>query len=693
MECDRRNVTCYPERMTKRFSCNDVEEIFSRCVLEDDAAEAEFAVVLLNPKHLTTLEKRTSYNKKYAWPVIVLDEVSSHVDDMCKAMTPNCSQIWALTATPQEIFKVRTGSYMHRYVQSVKDMETARGSLFHTTKRKRDDADSPNKLNLLHLHKVAEANTFWMSLSVMHPRLEQWLLEDHIEHMPLGIRAVRYRGHKFERSTTRAGNEMAYVFSKHVSDDTDWYNYTKSRCPVYVLRLTTLGSVLQQRQAETDPLLYRKSYTDTYAVERDWNSDRILTFSLAQTWKRSLLTSSYSPQDGVFQYVDKLYVIEGIQVSNGALTLVGFASITSNLELTIRHIKDYIKELRFDHQDHHLVDFVTSSMNSLEDHYSYLLRKSPLCMGEVQSEDASTRCESSPFSNDVLLTCLVCNSTFRMQSVVRSAWLVDYCTWNLHKDDIMDASFAVSVQQIRCPSCAWNLVPDESIKPMIDMAATMFLSAYLEEACAEEEEFEKLMYELTKRVRENIVTASDPCRMAVNFKMNHLFQSDSIQDCYNAPESSLDNCGAFFTLDAYLYQAIFRFSAKRILIFYANKSSLQRLEDITDTLIVYAEFEGLKTKINGRALTEGMKQGKAYRKVKDNNVTWFLEEIDDVRIMYLLGELGGSEETHGLNLNNTDLVIFYGPKGNAVQSISRGLRMSQDIVKAKQKVLNVFHMA
>ncbi|KAK3234647.1 hypothetical protein CYMTET_55197 [Cymbomonas tetramitiformis] len=717
-ECARKGTLCYPNKVTSRFTNNEVRKIFETCsrpkgVANVSGVSLQTAVILLNPKQFALLEKCEwirNQNNEYAWPLTVMDEISSHVDDMCRKVIPNCLQLWGITATPTDTFLGRNTGYMYRFMRPAMSMERSPNSLvlqyYKRKRRGQTQSYDPKQRFLEDFKKTAYGNTYWMCLSVVTPYMETWLLEDHAMYMPLGISSIKYI------SPESASSSLTHkVFSNGITDSSTWYtgifnHYPEGFANRYEIDLLKFGVTRSNRELEGGEAINR-SYGISCTDRTKYMAGTITKEHVDRVSYNVVEPTQRIP--GILGQRTRIawdfYIFNWIAVDNPC-TLMGVSSFLSNLDIAIDNSIVYVNDLRNipGHRDSKLLNALGEYLSHLESLRTRVQNTVPIWM---HSEVVSSSKDGSG-SSDMLLICLVCGGQFLLGDMLRFTWFSDYCDWTLISDDMGgdQECLVVSIQAVRCPCCSWKLSVDESIKPLVEMTATTHLhkaNLLSREARDEwsEEEGEAVASKLRSDMLRAHVQSSQSLSSRAEFKMEKLFM-DGLQSCYDHhTKTSLDGCGAFFALDCYLYNAIFRFDCTRILIFYRGENCLEQFSDVLRVLNTYiphdkrrpstSTYTGVSS-VSARSLTEGMKKGKSYRAVKDVNSSWFLEGTSDVRVMYLLAKDGGSEETHGLNLNNTDLIIFYGPGANLVQSISRGLRMSVKR-RNKQKVLNVLHMS
>ncbi|KAK3245804.1 hypothetical protein CYMTET_44625 [Cymbomonas tetramitiformis] len=711
-ECTRRNILCYPKKVKDRFTNSEVHKIFETCSRPKGYASVsgdhvQTAVILLNPKQFSLLEKcqwiRNS-KAEYAWPLTVMDEISSHVDDMCRKVVPNCLQLWGITATPTDTFMGRSTGYMYQFMWPASRMERAPNSLLLECSKRKRRGKTSNYDPSERLHKefaeVASGNTYWMCLSVVAPYMETWILEDHAMYMPMGINSIKYG------SPASACSPLAHkVFSHLITNSSDWYTQmdTYDTAPKrFEINLMTLGVTRSKRQLEGGDLGY--PLARSYGVPF-YERTTILTSTLAKEHATRISRQVRADSDHRIVTVWDLYIFTWIAVDKPC-TFMGASSLMSNVDIAITNLTDYVNDLQHNvnHSDYKLLGAARIYLFHLEALRTTVQDTVPIWM--ESEEHSGSKDGSSSF--DILLMCMVCGGQVHLNTILRSTWFIDYCEWSLISDDVGadQECLIVSVHSMRCPCCSWKLIVEEAIRPIVDMTATThFHMADLLSREAREEwteaECEAATCKLRTDLLENHVQLTQGASSHAEFKMEKLF-GDGLQSCYDRHEvTSFDQCGAFFTLDCYLHNAIFRFDCKRVLIFYRGDNCLAQFSEVLRVLNSHIPYDKTKpststctgaSRVSARSLTEGMKRGKSYRSIKDENSSWFLENTSDVRIMYLLAQEGGLEETHGLNLNNTDLIIFYGPGANLVQSISRGLRMSVQR-QMNRKVLNVFHMS
>ncbi|KAK3255211.1 hypothetical protein CYMTET_35684 [Cymbomonas tetramitiformis] len=710
-ECARKGTLCYPNKVTSRFTNNEVRKIFETCsrpkaIANVSGVSPRTAVILLNPKQFALLEKCEwirNQNNEYAWPLTVMDEISSHVDDMCRKVIPNCLQLWGITATPTDTFFGKSTGYMYRFMRPAMSMERSPNSLvLHYRKRKRREqarSYDPSQRFLEDFKKTAYGNTYWMCLSVVTPYMETWLLEEHAMYMPAGINSIKYIS-----PASACSSLTDKVFSNGITDSSTWYtdigkHYAEGFADRYEIDLLKFGATRSNRQLERGEAINR-----SYGISCT-DRTKYMTGTITKEHIDRVPRDVAEPTRFLSVPAWDFYIFKWIAVDNPCI-LMGVFSFLSNLDIAIDNSIVYVNDLRSipDHRDSKLLDALGEYLSHLESLRTRVQNTVPIWM---HSEVVGSS-EHGSGSSDMPLICLVCGGQFVLGDMLRFTWFSDYCDWTLISDDMGGdhECLVVSIQAVRCPCCSWKLSVDESIKPLVEMTATTHLhKANLLSREARDEWSEEEREAVTSKLRSDMLRAHvhsfQSLSSCAEFKMEKLFV-DGLQSCYDHhTKTSFDGCGAFFALDCYLYNAIFRFDCTRILIFYRGENCLEQFSDVLRVLNAYIPHDKGRpststctgvSSVSARSLTEGMKKGKSYRAVKDVNISWFLENTSDVRVMYLLAKHGGSEETHGLNLNNTDLIIFYGPGANLVQSISRGLRMSVKR-RNKQKVLNVLHMS
>ncbi|KAK3242575.1 hypothetical protein CYMTET_47734 [Cymbomonas tetramitiformis] len=695
------NIALYPRAVSRPVNSTDVRALFEACA-DWDCAPWRKTVMLMNPKQYrqTFLQCKWLHDGRlrYDWVATVLDELSSHVQQMCKCPTPPSLHLWGITATPKELIaninRTATDIYIRKFMQGTLDMDASSRSM-----RERYGWMSETKARA-EVQRLATANMHWLAVSVVPPQMETWIQKLHVGRMPMGIRSFKYT---LDSAFSTTFLRSAITDPREIQDASVIQNLATGASETRVLellridiarracvdRMTSLTTVVGDGNMESQELLlslmqdYVSVHRETEGAEAT-RCHRVLTVKNILRWR----------------FVDD------------PCSAVGLRSLASNLHLAIEGLGSYIEDVEADrrHQDnlYFYMEHMRAYMRRLTRLQKYLpVNNTDRRRSRMRCIDGETDARDAVQALDLI--CLMCGCVFSFCDVARTTWLVDHCEWEVGR--IEDGAFSedgewphLEMRWMRCPGCASKLVLDDSIRPMCDLTALFSVRELLQEALPNGPGQEAVSAKtlIIDAFRSLFVQPSHP-----DFKMRWLTLNESghagLERFYErAPRLSLNQCGTYLALECFLHHAIFYSGVRRILVYYEKTDSLPHLGELVSVLREYIPYEDELSRtaefshisgIDDRALTHGMRPGKSYRQTKDDNIAWFLEEKSEVRIMHLLACTGTNEETHGLNLNNADLIVFYGSEGNLVQAVSRGLRMSsKETITKRSSVLKIFHM-
>ncbi|KAK3253843.1 hypothetical protein CYMTET_36930 [Cymbomonas tetramitiformis] len=533
--------------------------------------------------------------------------------------------------------------------------------------------------------EAAVADASWLGAAVIPPRLHDWIRTDHARRLPLGIHAMKHV-QDLERCVSFSQPEIEDEFERSAVSKV--WNLEPSRRELRLLHLLRLPRL---RSLRRDPM---QSLATVLQDDSDGLSPKACIMR-DHTFVRGILDNTSRERD----------VVEIVRWNflDDASSAIGVRSLASNLHLAITEIDAYVAEVRADrrHEDNCIVyigqlEQFAQSLRRLQEYV-------PDANGRQRSIMRYRATEETDEGAALDLICVRCGCVFSFCDVVETAWFVDQCEWSPRRE--RDEGLAgdetmphFEVSSVRCPCCATELRLDESIRPLCELRAFLTLREALRDMPMDDTVTKE---SIANALRVRLVRTAHP-----DFKMRGLVEGAdgrvSLTHFYDrASRLSLNSCGKYYALDSFLHHAIFSVGVRRVLIYHQRPCALESFDKIVEAMRSYARPETgaddtshyLPVRsVSARSLTHSMKNGKSYRQVKDENVAWFLDTSSEVRLMYLLACSGSDEETHGLNLNNTDLIIFYGADGNIVQAVSRGLRMSSSGDVANRKVLTILHI-
>ncbi|KAK3248820.1 hypothetical protein CYMTET_41730 [Cymbomonas tetramitiformis] len=687
-ECAEQGVRFYPPKVGRPAVVSAMQRLFEDCASnENEGATRHKGVLLLNPK-----QYRQSFLKcgalhgprrRYWWFATVLDELSSHVSQMCKCDMPRSLQVWGLTATPSELIRnIRKGfstnhTYVHRLLQGVSELQFDRSTAL-------GDRSAPSALS-----EAAVADASWLSAAVIPPRLHDWIRTEHARRLPLGIHALKHVKDP-ERCVSFSQPEVEDEFERcAVSKVWDLDPSRRELRMLHLLRLPRLRS-LRRDPMQSLTTLFMHNESDGLSSKSSIMRDYVFV--------RHTLETSILERD----------VVEIVRWNflDDASSAIGVRSLTSNLHIAVTEIDAYVAEVRADRRHEDSRFFYIGQLDRFGQTLRSLQRYVPDANGRRRSIMRYRATAEAEEDAALDLVCVRCGCVFSFCDVVKTAWFVDHCEWSprCESDQVLAEDEALphlEVSSVRCPCCATNLRLDESIRPLCELRAFLTLRESLQPIVPSDDAAPVTKESIADALRSRLVRTAHP-----DFKMRGLAEDNrgrvSLARFYDrAPRLSLNSCGTYYALDSFLHHAIFSVGVRRVLVYHQRTCALDSFNKLVEAMRGYTrpriDEDGTSPYlsvrgISARSLTHTMRSGKCYRQVKDENVAWFLETSSEVRIMYLLGCSGSNEETHGLNLNNTDLIIFYGADGNIVQAVSRGLRMSSSGDETNRKALTILHM-
>lgn len=626
----------FPNETSSKVAERNLVAAVDRATVESGSC----VFVLLTPDQF---KKFLLIEQHWVWPVTIFDEISAHFRKMSNTLMPLCKELWGMTATPTDL------SDMMPNVAKTNPIRMFLGDDYQQCKPLvRGMERYPTEGT-----KALIANLNVMLMLALPSEINQWISDQMSDLMFAGVACIVNPGCGF--GTVVRSSSKAIVGFTEISSGSSPPTSFSDEC-YFTWKMwegadfSEFGSTyrgtwemenVQRIFAGSSPTSKKQGFVGTFVMTLRLRKRRV--DQAAPTVVRILCdwfsgpTASLTSLPFLSKSVDRAIDVTDTYLRRLQQEQSSFVTGPNKNRCTDDHleIKRMDAELRDRRRYIRMVEEkVTLAMSGERSGAGGIFAFDPLDMRWTNEEE--------------VLLCARCACCFSLESLFVTGWWVE----NLRTEkSFLDASSErICGATVRCPNCyVWLQLHKDTFDAC---------NGRLEELRAEHTAGLDARYERIELLR-NASLADQAIIAQTHFPYPQL------------------PCGVAYALDFALRDAVLRHGMRRIVVFCEPDRFLAR---VTPVLEEVARWPILKRSdpaigIVHRSLLNGTRT--ALKAMKGENIRWFSDatRLDEVRVLHLNNKhTGDKEETHGMNLAITDMIIFVDSTPNSVQAVSRGLR-------------------
>ncbi|KAK3243088.1 hypothetical protein CYMTET_47230 [Cymbomonas tetramitiformis] len=646
--------TLFPSESSKKLSVSHLVAAVDRATVESGAC----VFVLLTPDHF---KKFLLLEQQWVWPVTVFDEISAHFRKLSNTPMPLCKELWGMTATPTDLSDMMDG------VAKNNPIKVFLGEDYQQCNP--DPKKGFMKLYPTEATKILVANVNVLLLLTIPVEINRWISDQMSDLMFAGVACVVNSGCGVNIALSEAQVSM------------ECFVHVPTERPHKGLSPLTRGLQFtweMWREIDVDRLpseyrgewhleifeeLFSASNLPLSHIPMKYGFVESHTFECVIRKRRADQNCSFSIE------------VECTWFPGPACTLVSLSTLLSGLERAVDLFQAYEEKCDREFSQvtgwrgvspvHCEINKINKLMRNKLAYLRLVREKVSLVIDEghggAESVFAFAPRDMRLRAASEALLCARCACCFTFESLFVTGWWKGNLQTELGS---IDATSEI-VGGVRCPNCYIWLQPDREVSAVCNARLA--------------------------RMRTEHAMGRDATLEVIA----RLIESDAAALAY-APKSPDDEgalarthfpypplpCGVAYALDFALRDAILRHKMRRFVIFCDRERFEHRIGPILDEVTRWSALRARVPAIDVgyRSLLDGSRG--ALKAVKGNNLTWYsdMSRLGDVRILHLNNQHSddGKEETHGMNLANTDMLVFVDSTPNSVQAVSRGLRAGRE---------------